>query len=211
MLFTSYNGIHTIWVLGNWQQSPIIVLWWSVQCSRLKKKFVRGPTNKLENRLIQNQKTHSFFIHTIHFLAHTELNIWCWLIISFSSLLEVTAFIQVLLLLNYWFVREMKSLRLITSRSRTAKMFEEMGRKTRKITMIVSDLMWTVYWSRPSIKNAFFSLSSTQLRDRIHMLVNFFLSRDFFLLSKSFGQRLSVYVVVSVRSSVIAKIVVDSS
>lgn len=122
-----------------------------------------------------------------------------------SLSLGITAFIQVLLLLYYWFVREMKSLRLITSRSRTAKMFEEMGRKTRKITMIVSDLMWTVYWSLPCIKNAFFSLSSTQLRDRIHMLVNFF------LLNKSFGKRLCVSVVVSLPSSVIAKIVVDLS
>lgn len=81
----------------------------------------------------------------------------------------------------------LKSLRLITSRSRK-KQYEEMGEK-RKITIIVSDLMWAVCRKHfQASRMLFSSLSSTQLRDRIHTLVNVFYHESFFSISKSFGE-----------------------
>lgn len=130
MLFTSCNAVHTVWRLENWQRSSSLCVWSSALSARLEKKFVCGPTNKLENRPIQNQKPIHFFIHSINFLAHWIIHLDVDRFFHFSLLRSMSQCIyRGIIIVPIDLLGRLKSLRLITSRSRMAEAAEKTARR----------------------------------------------------------------------------------
>lgn len=132
--------------LEKWQNSSLLHV--SIGYTRLEKEICSRASEQIGKSFHSKSKPHSvFYPFNWFFGAH-----WCSLIISLRHSLSLyLSTSQSMHLSRYYYyitidlLGRWKSLHLITSHSRKPKrkkMHEEMGEK-RKITMIVSGLMWT--------------------------------------------------------------------